>query len=413
MITDPPSAARVSQVSAGAAHALARTTSGALYSWGDPAYGLASPNYREAILGCREYKKRRVACYRKWNDTFDAETTWLPGRVNTAVRFRSVCAAHGYSLANSGAPSDAGAAPDAGDGAVRGGIVYSWGLTRTGCLGHEPTELNESDSETDEEYGEMVSEEEEEVSGEGEGDVIPDAAAALRLPTRRLVGKEAKLRETCRPHRKVEGLCQPCVCLGGVDGIDSFTQVAGGHSFAAALASGGQIWMWGKQFGVLPTPIVEKAALMNRGPDRLPPCPAVACTEIAAGGSALIARASDGRVFTFAGGTPLVELPLCVREKCKFKKKDELSLVDAGRLVGWAEPSSLMERCMAAVTAALARGNVEVCVQTLTLVDRMDVPALGALIPACVACATAHRARVEEGARSAGLDLEACLGQYM
>ena len=118
MITALRSTTRVWQVSAGVAHALARTTSGALYSWGDPTHGLVWPLYREAILGCRGYKNRRVACYRKWNDTFDAETTWLPGRVDTAVRFRSVCAAHGYSLAISGAPSDAGAAPDAGDGAA-------------------------------------------------------------------------------------------------------------------------------------------------------------------------------------------------------------------------------------------------------------------------------------------------------
>jgi hypothetical protein len=407
------STTRVLQVSAGVAHALARTMSGTLYSWGDPTHGLVWPLYREAVLGCRDYKKQRAPCHSKWNDVYDAETTWLPGRVDTAVRFRSVCAAHGYSLAVSDAPSGAGAAPDPGDVAARGGVVYSWGLTRTGCLGHEPAELNRSDSEDeDDTYGEVASEEE--MSGEGSDDSAEDAAAALRLPTRRLVGEEAKVRETCRPHRKVEGLCRPCVCLGGVaplggvDGIDSFTQVAGGHSFAAALSSGGQIWMWGKQLGVLPATIGATAALINQGPAHLP-CPAVAFAEIAAGGSSLVARAADGRVFTFAGGTPMVELPLCTRDKCKFKKQDEVKLVEAGRLVGWAEPSSLAERCVAAVAAALARGNAEVCVQTLILVDRMDVPALSAVIPACVVCAMEHHVQVEEAAASGGLDLERAL----
>ena len=233
-----------------------------------------------------------------------------------------------------------------------------------------------------------------------------DGSGEARNQRTQLVGENAKLRETCRPHRKVEGLCQPCAMLGG-DGGESFAQVAGGHGFAAALSSSGHLWMWGKGLGVRPAPVT--AAMAGIGSCRLP-CVMPALAEIAAGGSAVVARAADGRVFTFAGGTPMVELPTSVRGRCLFKKKGQHELVGAGQLLGWAEPSSLVERCVAAVSAALARGDALVCVQMLQLVgSQMDVPALSATTPACVACAMAHRTRVAQVAVSAGVDLDEAL----
>ena len=64
---------------------------------------------------------------------------------------------------------------------------------------------------------------------------------------------------------------------------------------------------------------------------------------------------------------------------------------------------------MAVVAAALASGNAAMCVQTLELIDTVDLPGLSAVIPACVACAIAHRTRVEQAAEGAGFDLERAL----
>ena len=59
----------------------------------DPERGLEYPLYKAAVLGCRHFKERRLRCEQKWNDVFDAQTTYLPGHVDSDVRFRSICAA--------------------------------------------------------------------------------------------------------------------------------------------------------------------------------------------------------------------------------------------------------------------------------------------------------------------------------
>jgi hypothetical protein len=207
-------------------------------------------------------------------------------------------------------------------------------------------------------------------------------------------------------------------------------QVAGGVGFAAALSSGGQLWVWGKALGVRPSPI---GACGGAVASRLAAAAGPVCvfSEVAAGGSALVARAADGRIFTFAGGTTCVarsnrssaeshrcimvagcrhrynELPTAVRERCKYKKKGEARLVEAGALVGTAQPASLAERCVAAIAAALARGDAAVCVQVLQLASSIDVPALSAVLPACAAAV--RRAPVARLAASAGVDVERAL----
>ena len=104
----------------------------------------------------------------------------------------------------------------------------------------------------------------------------------------------------------------------------SFIQLAAGVGFAAAVAVDGTLWLWGGRFGEAPTrfPSDDLSPSRPNTTDAIPRSPAVPTTfvEVSAGGSAVLARAADGRLFTLSGGTDMLDLPVEVSVQCTMKK---------------------------------------------------------------------------------------------